>query len=333
MPASELIQHVVIIVKENHTFDNYFGTFPGANGTVFPHAGDPIQDPPHDHRAWLNRNGPKGAVHLQYTKTDIPTYWAYAQQYTLCDNYFTDVASQSEPNHLMLIAADSPIIDNASPNRTYQPQAPYDLPSLPAALAAAGHEWRDYADQKASYFRHIANLAGNPANVPADQFDSDVARGYLPAVCWLYAPDGKSEHPPWKPGAGPVVGPGMQWTVDRVTKVAHSALWGSTAIFITWDDWGGWHDHVDPPNDMSWRGGGPQGYSGSQFRYGPRVPCLVVSPYAKSGYVSKVQHSHVSLVKFCCAQFGVPTWNDRLKNADDMSDCFDFTRQPVPPPR
>ncbi|OLC32733.1 MAG: hypothetical protein AUH31_00030 [Armatimonadetes bacterium 13_1_40CM_64_14] len=155
MSASGLIKHVVIIVKENHTFDNYFGTFPGANGAVFPHAGDPIHDPPHDHRAWLNRNGPPGAVRLQYTKADIPAYWAYAQQYTLCDNFFTDVASQSEPNHLMLIAADSPIVDNASPNRTYQPQPPYDLPSLPAALAAAGHEWRDYADQNASYFRHI----------------------------------------------------------------------------------------------------------------------------------------------------------------------------------
>jgi len=52
-----------------------------------------------------------------------------------------------------------------------------------------------------------------------------------------------------------------------------------------------------------------------------------VSPYAKSGYISKVRHSHVSLVKFCCAQFGVPLWNDRLKNADDMLDCFDFSRQ------
>jgi hypothetical protein len=143
----------------------------GANGAVFQHAADPIHDPPHDHRAWLNRNGSTGAVRLQYTQRDIPAYWAYAQQYTLCDNYFTDVTSQSEPNYLMLIAADSPIIDDASSNRTYQPQPPYDVPSLPTALAAAGHDWRDYADQHASYFRHIANLAGHPANLPTDQFD------------------------------------------------------------------------------------------------------------------------------------------------------------------
>ena len=332
MSASDLVKHVVIIVKENHTFDNYFGRFPGVNGAQFPQAGDPTPDPPHDHRAWLKRNGPTGAVRLQYTQRDIPLYWAFARKYTLCDNYFTDVASQSEPNHLMLIAADSPIIDNASPHRAYQPQPPYDLPSLPAALGAGGHDWRNYADQNASYFHHIANLVDHPSNVPSDQFDRDVGNGYLPAVCWLYAPEGQSEHPPRNPGAGPVVGPGMQWTVDRVSKVGNSPLWGSTVIFITWDDWGGWHDHVDPPNDSSWAGGGPKDYTGSQFRYGPRVPCLVVSPYARSGYISKVRHSHVSLVKFCCAQFGVPLWNDRLKSADDMLDCFDFSRQPASAP-
>lgn len=332
MPASGLVKHVVIIVKENHTFDNYFGTFPGANGQPLQHAGDPIHDMPHDHRAWLKRNDPKGAVRLQYTQSDIPSYWIYAQNYTLCDSYFTDVASQSEPNHLMLIAADSPIIDNASPNRNFQPQPPYDLSSLPAVLAAAGRDWRNYADTNASYFRHITSLAGDPSNAPSDHFDKDVDKGYLPAVCWLYAPEGKSEHPPWKPGAGPVVAPGMQWTVDRINKIGNSALWGSTVIFVTWDDWGGWYDHVDPANTTSWQGGGPQGYAGSQFSFGPRVPCLVISPYAKSGYISKVQHSHVSLVKFCCTQFGVPTWNGRLKNADDMSDCFDFSRRPAPPP-
>jgi phospholipase C len=291
-----------------------------------------VRDPPHDHRAWLQRNGPKGAVRSQYTQNDITAYWAYAKKYTLCDRYFTEVASQSEPNHLMLIAADSPIIDNASLTRKYQAQPPYDLPSLPVALAAAGLDWRNYADKNASYFRHIAALASDRSNVPSGQFDSDVGKGYLPAVCWLYAPDGKSEHPPWKPGSGPVVKPGMQWTVNRVSKVGNSPMWSSTVIFITWDDWGGWYDHVDPPNDASWQGDGPAGYKVSQFRYGPRVPCLVVSPYAKPGYISKVQHSHVSLLKFCCAQFGLQPWNNRLKRADDMSDCFDFSRLPAAVP-
>ena len=108
------IEHVVIIVKENHTFDNYFGTFPGANGDATPaHAPDPpANDPPHDHAAWLRRAS--GAVQQQYHEADIPDYFALARQFSLCDNYFSEVASQSEPNHLMLIAADSPVIDNSS---------------------------------------------------------------------------------------------------------------------------------------------------------------------------------------------------------------------------
>ncbi len=331
MKAPSPIQHVVIIVKENHTFDNYFGSFPGANGVTLAHAPDPTpSDPRHDHVAWLERA--TSAVRQQYTEVDIPAYWAYAQQYTLCDNYFTDVASQSEPNHLMLIAADSPVIDNASAHRTYQPQPPFDLPSLPAALAAAGLTWRDYADAHESYFGDIAGLAGSASIVPSARFDADVASGALPAVSWLYAPAGLSEHPTSSARGGPVVGPGMQWTVERVNQVASSALWANTAIFITWDDWGGWYDHVEPPNVQTWTGGGPTGYAGSQFRYGPRVPCLVISPYAKQG-VNTTFHSHVSLVKFCLRTFGLQPFSTAPAFApgdrsDDMWGCFDFAAPP-----
>src|ERR1035441_4909943 len=84
-----------------------------------------------------------------------------AQQYTLCDNSFTDVASQSEPNHLHTFAAFSPVIDNTSHGRNYQPQPPFDIQSLPAVLEAAGHTWRDYSDPNSSYFPEIMALAGS----------------------------------------------------------------------------------------------------------------------------------------------------------------------------
>ena len=337
MTQESPIQHVVIIVKENHTFDNYFGAFPGANGVTLDHAPDPIAfDPRHDHVAWLDRAGT--AVRQQYVEADIPAYWAYARRYTLCDNYFTDVASQSAPNHLMLIAADAPIIDNPSAHRTYQPRPPFPLPSLPAALTVAGLSWRGYADANASYFGDIAGLAGDPSIVPAAQFDADVERGFLPAVSWLYAPAGLSEHPPSSACGGPVGGPGMQWTAQRVDKVAASALWADTAIFLTWDDWGGWYDHVDPPEVQTWTGGGPAGYTGSQFRYGSRVPCLVIGPYARPG-VNSTFHSHVSVVKFCLRAFNLPPFSNAPAFApgdrsDDMWDCFDFTAPPRldPPP-
>ena len=329
---SNPIKHVVIIVKENHTFDNYFGTFPGAAGVTLPQAPDPLPDPRHDHSAWLSAHahGGHGGVQEQYKKADIPAYWAYAEQYALCDNYFTDVASQSEPNHLFLIAADSPVIDNSTNHRNYQPHPPYNMHSLPSALEAAKRSWRNYADRYASYFNHIDALASSSWNVPAAQFDTDVAAGHLPDVAWLFAPDGFSEHPgDWT--GGPVVAPGMQWTVDRVHAVASSPLWAHTAIFITWDDWGGWYDHVAPPKVSTWPGGGHAGYHGSQFRYGARVPCLVLSPYARKA-INHSFLSHSSIVKFCLRLFGLPAWNvPALAHGDrsgDMWDCFDFTAAP-----
>jgi phospholipase C len=332
------IDHVVIIVKENHTFDNYFGTFPGANGAALPHAPDPPpHDPPHDHAAWLRRAQGAGAVRRQYIESDIPAYFAYARQFTLCDNYFTEVASQSEPNHLMLIAAASPIIDNSSATRTYQPQAPFDLPSLPASLQQAGLTWRSYGD-KHNYFDDIVALKGSRQIVRWTQFDSDVAAGALPHVSWLYAPGSPtelSEHPPYGANAGQAtVKLGMQWTADRVSQIARSTLWASTAIFVTWDDWGGWYDHVEPKQQDVWQGGNPArgaAYANTQFSYGPRVGCLVLSPYAKRG-ISKVFHSHVSIVKFCERTFGLPPLNARDAASDDMADCFDFTQAPLAPP-
>jgi phospholipase C len=336
---SNPIEHVVVIVKENHTFDNYFGAFPGAAGVALPPAPDPmVADPPHDHAAWLATQSKNGGLRQQYGANDIPAYWAYAQTYALCDNYFTDVASQSEPNHLHLIAADSPVIDNASPNRRYQPSPPYALANLPATLEAAGQQWRSYAAPNASYFDHIAALAGHRWNVAWTQFDQDATAGTLPDVAWLYAPGEFSEHPGDRQHTGrPIVRPGMQWTADRVQAVAGGPRWPQTAIFITWDDWGGWYDHVQPVLAARWAKGGPAGYANSQFRYGPRVPCLVVSPFARRAVVHAF-YSHSSIVKFCLRLFGLAPWGaPSLRPGDasgDMWECFDFAAAPrlAPPP-
>jgi phospholipase C len=124
----------------------------------------------------------------------------------------------------------------------------------------------------------------------------------------------------------------MQWTVEQVNALVKSGLWSSSAIFITWDDWGGWYDHVVPPNVETWNGNTHPSNKGSQFRYGSRVGCLVLSPYAKTGYISHVLHSHVSLVRACETIFGLKPLNSRDTAADDMSDCFDFNRTPASPP-
>lgn len=311
--AKGSVDHVVILFKENHTFDCYFGTFPGANGdATLAHASDPPTGTfRNNHAEWLARA--KSAVREQYLQADIPQYWAYAQQFALCDNFYSDVASDSTPNHLMLIAADSPVINNPSSGST----PAYNIPSVPANLEAAGLTWKNYGGYVFSY---VAALKSSPNNVHSAQFATDAAAGNLPAVSWVYAPHLQSEHPDDN------VAYGMQWTVDQVNAIVKGGLWPKTAIFISWDDWGGWADHVTPPNVEQWT-------DGSQFRYGSRVPCLVLGPFAKAGYISKAQHSFVSIAKFCESNFGLPAINQRDASADDMSDCFDFTQKPLGPPK
>src|SRR3989454_12295730 len=108
----------------------------------------------------------------------------------------------------------------------------------------------------------------------------------------------------------------MNWTVAQVTAVVRGGLWPQTAIFITWDDWGGWYDHVDPPNVETWKLATPElSYKGTQFRYGSRVGCLILSPFARSGYISKKLHSHVSLGRFCEFLFGRSRLNPRYAPA------------------
>ena len=311
--AKGSIEHVVIILKENHTFDSYFGTFPGATGASnLAHAPDPPTGTfSNSHTAWLERA--TKAVKEQYLQADIPSYWAYAQQYTLCDNFFTDVASDSTPNHLMLIAADSPVINNPFSG----PTPSYNIPSLPANLKAAGLTWRNYGGYA---FPYITALKNDPWNVTSQQFVKDAAAGNLASVSWVYPPNLQSEHP------NDNVAFGMQWTVEQINAIVQGGLWNKTAIFISWDDWGGWYDHVTPANIEKWT-------DGSQFRYGSRVPCLVMGGYAKAGYISKVLHSFVSIVKFCEDNFGLAPINQRDAAADDMADCFDFTQTPLPPPK
>jgi phospholipase C len=327
------IEHVIIIVKENHGFDNYFGTFPGADGQAMPHSQNPPpQDPDHRHPAWMHRD--TVAIRAQFTEKDIPAYFEYARQFTLCDRYFTDIAGPSSPNHLMLIAGDSPIIANPPRYRLPQGTGTFDIPSLPARLDQAGKTWRNYNGYA---FDFITGLRGRNKFLPG-QFASDAAAGDLPTVSWVYAPHSQSEHPadPGESQKDPLIGNvthGMQWTVKQVEAVVRGGLWPKCAIFITWDDWGGWYDHVVPPLVERWQSTTehPE-FNGEQFRYGGRVPCLVLSPYAKSGYISHAQHSHVSLLKFVEQQFGLQPVNTRTTAADAMDDCFDFQRQPAKPP-
>lgn len=323
--ASGAIEHIVIIMKENHTFDNYFGTFPGADGMIMPRSPNPPpRDPNHSHSAWLTRE--ETSVKEQFVEQDIPGYFELARKFTLCDHYFTDVAGPSTPNHLMVVAADSPVIDN--PPHFEKPS--FMIPrSLPLTLEQAGLTWRGYGGFALNYLSGI-NQAWKATS---DRFKIDAEAGNLPQVSWLWAPGPFDEHPPDMKGSGSGnVTIGMRWTLDQISAIVRGGLWGKSAVFVTWDDWGGWYDHVPPPDVETWKGNTRPGYAGTQFRFGSRVGCLVIGPQARGGYVSKTVHSHVSLVRFCELAFGLKPLNARDAADDGMADCFDFSQAPISPP-
>ena len=155
---------------------------------------------------------------MQYTSDDISDYFSYAKNYTVCDRYFSEVAGPSTPNHLMLICADAPVINNPRHQYNPRPGQGYNLPSLPAQLERAGLQWGNYGGYA---FHYINELAGHRGNHTRDLFMHDALSGRLPAVSWVYG-DGRpdlSEHPSQN------ITDGMRWTVEQVNAIVKGRLW------------------------------------------------------------------------------------------------------------
>lgn len=147
---------------------------------------------------------------------------------------------------------------------------------------------------------------------PNGRFLLDLQSRNLASVVWVMPLSEESEHPPAN------IGLGEGYIVDLVNAVMQSRYWGSCAIFITWDDYGGWYDHVSPPQIDS-------------FGLGLRTPCLVVSPYAKRGVIDHVQNDFCSILKFIESRYELPPLTQRDANNNDMMEAFDFNQQPREP--
>jgi phospholipase C len=139
---------------------------------------------------------------------------------------------------------------------------------------------------------------------------TDIADGHLPAVSWVIPSGQESDHPEINDGSGP------SWVASVVNAIGNSSYWSDTAIFISWDDWGGWYDHVAPTIYNS-------------YEYGFRVPLIVVSPYAKAAYISHVTHDFGSILKFIETNFNLRSLGYADARADDLSDCFNFSQTPI----
>lgn len=155
---------------------------------------------------------------------------------------------------------------------------------------------------------------GGPAQVL-----TDIANGQLPEVTWVIPNGQESDHAGLNDGSGP------SWVASVVNAVGDSPYWDNMVIFITWDDWGAWYDHVPPPqvlvNCAQW---------GCGYVYGFRVPLVIVSPHAKTQYISHVNHDFGSILKFIEQQYGLPSLGYADAPADNFSDCFDFSQSPTP---
>lgn len=321
--ARRTIDHVIIIFRENHSYDNLFGTFPGGQGARLEKAcPDRLPfDPPH-RRANALRGATSRGGDCQYREADIPNYFAYARTFTLCDRFFSEILGPSIPNYFMLLAAQTPFLDNPSPEMRgaweVNPDSRPDLPTLVDHLEAKGLTWRSYSVGALPLLQLFRRLAKSPSLVPWERFQDDARKGSLPAVSWLSPPFELSEHPPFS------LCRGENWTVAQVNAVMEGPNWSRSAIFVVYDDWGGFGDHVIPPVVEE-----TQLFGRQPIRYGYRVPCLVISPYARPGYISHALYSHVSILKFCETLFDLPPLTHRDAQANDMMDCFNFTQRPL----
>ncbi len=291
-----------------------------------------------------------------YDGTDIPYYWDYASNYVIDDNFFSSLMGPSFPNHLYIASGtngpvtgsypwvkNGGVVDNPATGLNVNGVPPLSWATLAQELSNSNVPWTWYDGEATptrpniwdvlplfTYFQNHPNqLAEHVKNTGS--FANDIQNGKLPAVSWVipgsWVPPtypaacrgtgGVSEHPPARSDCG------MDYVSYLVNQVMQSQYWSSTAIIITWDDFGGFYDHVAPPQvDL--------------YGFGFRVPTLVISPWAKHGYVDHTQYEFASFLKFVEDNWGLPRLpnpNDRdeLTDIGDMSNAFDFFQSPLPP--
>jgi phospholipase C len=359
--TSTRISNVVIIMQENHSFDNYFGTYPTANGTLHDNITQSLQSvngipsgiclpylsgcvtPYHENEynttppiegqityendydggkmdGFSTYSGPQSMTYFDYRQ--LAAYWNYAEEYGLGENYFASLLTTTTPNRMMLFAGDTPVANNYGP----PPFIGYDqtlLKQLSDNNVTWGYfDWRNFSVYPFIYISGLDQSATNSVH-NVSQFFQDLSDRTLPSVSFVMslASNGLDEHPPSN------VTQGELWTVSVVNAIMRSSYWNSSAIFIVWDEGGGYYDHVIPPQVLSVDHSFDQPVHG----LGQRVPLLVISPYAKENYVSETILNHMSLIRFIEYNWQLPTLNHNVASSNNLLDFFDFNATPRPP--
>jgi phospholipase C len=377
------IDHFVFILQENHSFDSYFGTYPGADGlppdvclsgqprarcvAPFHNSGDVDADAPHDRNdaladidsghmdGFLARSFSRGGLCTTVGHVcapgqdprdvlgwrdwrDIPNYWTYASQFSLQDHFFASSLGYTLPNRLFSLSGQSGgLTDSGHPTKPS-----FSFPSIVDSLDTTGVDWTYYVTTERqlsaadghvvattfanrllptafSYFNPLPAFVGTRSDpgrldhlVDTTSFYADARAGRLPAVAWIAPSMELSEHP------GHSIHQGMAYVTGLVNAIMAGPDWDTTAIFISYDEWGGYYDHVTPPT-----------VDGEGL--GLRVPSLVISPYTRVGYVDHQVYSSASWLRTIEERFGLAPLTARDANAAPMLEMFDFNQQPRPP--
>lgn len=274
-------------------------------------------------------------VMMYWDSKSIPYYWNWAANYTLCQKMFQSIMAPSFPQHLWLIGASSLYTDGkmvlgnphstlvnflSNPGAWQDGTHGFNMPTILQEFDSAGITWKYYIDKNTTtpiwiapsvlnyYHNSWSTIFGDTGSVV-----SDIQSGNLPQVTYIIPPKALSDHPPNS------ISGAQTYVHNIVQALGQSRYWQDCAIFVMHDDWGGFYDHVSPPQVDAW---------GMGFR----VPCLVISPYSVQGFNNDT-FDFTSTMKFLETLYGLPAVASRDGASNNMMSCFNFGQTPLPPPQ
>jgi phospholipase C len=362
-PSMPEIEHIVVLMMENHSFDNLLGMVPhqvpgrgSVDGWRFRHgqpvnfnldasgnkfiathgsspcqlSGEPSQSWNASHESWdngLNDGFVKASSPVAmrfWDKTDIPFTYSLVEHFPIGERYFCSVLGQTFPNRCYLFSGTS----SGTINDTIAP-APPPNGTIWDRFDAHNIDWKVYYQPPSYPSFELVPGSDTPARAPRvqdfGQFLTDVAAGRLPAFTFLDPNYGTtSEENPQD------IQLGERYIAEVVNVLMHAKTWKNTVLIINYDEHGGYYDHVPPPPALAPDSIPPMltgtDVPGAFDRYGFRVPLIVVSPWARRGYVSRVVQDHTSVLAFIERKWNLPAMTLRDANAHPMTDYFNFRK-------
>jgi phospholipase C len=351
------IEHVIVLMMENHSYDNYLGLLGRGDGFALgpdgqpaavnltsagrpvrafhmpntcQFAGKPSQSWNASHEQWDHGKmdgfvrSDSGPVAMGYwTGQDLPFYYGLASTFPVCDRWFASCLAQTYPNRRFLLAGTAR--GNIRTETATLTDPPPPNGTIMDALDRHGIAWKNYYSNLPTLGLYLPVLATNPDKVvKVAQFFSDAAAGTLPAFAIVDPEfDETSEENPQD------ISRGEAFAAQVIDAVLHSPAWSKTMLVWCYDEHGGYYDHVPPPPAVAPDDVPPKlqpgDVPGSYAQYGMRVPAVVVSPWARRNYVSSVVHDHTSILSFLEHKYNLPALTNRDGAADNLLDCLDLS--------